>query len=121
MSFVVVHRDPRPRGGSVLPRAGGWGALTGSEGVVPGAGAAPLPGQGAAAQAHVVSGAADEELGEEQQPAGLLHLRHPPLLGEGYLCMLCLHRGSPGGSEGSGGGGRWERLADSGWGCFHDR
>lgn len=49
--------------------------LTGSERVVHRAGDPSLPGEQAPAQAHVVRGVSDAELGQQQLPARPLHLR----------------------------------------------
>lgn len=54
--------------------------LTGSERVVHRAGDPSLPGEQGPAQAHIVRGVSDVELGHQQQPARPLHLRLSVLL-----------------------------------------
>lgn len=49
--------------------------LTRSEGMVDWAGDPPLPCEYGAAQAHIVRGVSDAELGQKQQPIRFLHLR----------------------------------------------
>lgn len=86
------------------------GGLTGSERVVNRTGDPSLPGEQRSAQAHIVRGVSDAELGQQQLPARPLHLRlsvllrpsagwggsgSPGTVTYGRACSLCVSGEAP--------------------------